>query len=70
MPIHPEMHIPAAAILFLEIAQMTMGKTGAEATSVKSTGMSFIGRSQQIMVAILYDTRQKVKSIRCLWKNK
>lgn len=68
MPIHLEMHIPAAAILFLEIAQMAMGKAGAAATSIKSAGMSFTGRGQQIMVAIIYDTRQKEKSIRCLCK--
>lgn len=70
MPIHLEVHIPAAAILFLEIAQMAMGKVGAAATSVKSTGMSFIGRGQQIMVAIIYDTRQKAKSIRYLCEKK
>lgn len=68
MPIHLKMHIPAAAILFLEIAQMAMGKAGAAATSIKSAGMSFTGRVQQIMVAIIYDTRQKEKSNRCLCK--
>lgn len=36
MPINLEMHIPAAAILFLETAQMAMDKAGAAPLSVKS----------------------------------
>lgn len=46
MPIHLEMHIPAAAILFLEIAQMAVGKAGAAATSVKSTSSGEVSKSR------------------------